>query len=141
MARIAFDTWRAFAMERFAWDFLTYHPIPIQWPNSEFAEPKNAPWGVFNFIDGDPFPASVGSGRVNRYVGIIQIDVLVPEDTDMVAGMDMAETAAQVYADKTFTIEPGHYVRFKTGKIEAVGRQNGSYRFMARVPFQRDVKQ
>lgn len=135
------EEFRAYVEPRFAEEFSALYPHKIQFPNIKFAPPKNAPYVAFNNLMGDMIPVTLGSVKFDRHIGILQVDVLVPEET---GGRDaglIAEHCAGLFGNLTFRISDVQVVRFKPSTVRTMGAQNGWFRVMVRTPYWRDVKQ
>jgi len=115
--------------------------IPIAYPNHAFSQPPNAPWVRVSLIGGDSNQASLGLSPTDRHVGILQFDVVVPEDSGIKTGNEIGEFLGSIFDKKQFLATPGNSLNFKVPSYIWMGTtQGGGVRLMVRIPYRRDVK-
>ena len=58
-----------------------YASAPIKFENAPFKQPET-PWFALTLLDGNSFSTNLNPGKkIDRHVGIVQVDILVPELT------------------------------------------------------------
>jgi len=114
-----------------------YPAIPVKYDNARFIQPETT-WTSLRLIDGKSFGTNLGNHKVDRHVGLIQFDVLVPEHT----GTSQANTIASFIGDfmknRKIGLSDGSSVVLRQPEYKNIGRNEGFYRVMCRVPYWRD---
>lgn len=114
-----------------------YPGVSVRYENARFHQPETA-FVDFCLLDGKSFAANMGTRKVDRHVGVAQIDVMVPERSGTSQGNQIAEFAGKVFREQSAGLSDGARVIFRTPAFTYVGRQGGFYRIMVRVPYWRD---
>lgn len=116
--------------------------LAVAYPGANFVPPERAAWFSFSIQEFSAKGAAVG-GKLTRWLGYVQIDCLVPQDTttsdrDLVL---MADWAAESYLNREFGLDDGDVIRFK-GEAEKRSVPNSKtphVRRLVRVMYQRDI--
>lgn len=116
-----------------------YPTVPVKYENVSFTQP-DGPWVAVTTISGTSFRTDLGSKYTVRYSGIVQIDVLVPEDTGTRLCNEISEKLALLFQEKEFRLEDGARVIYRTPDYRAFPDQRGFYRRIVSIGFSRDEK-
>lgn len=128
---------RAAIEGRFAANFTA---LPCKYENQRFTPPAQSAWVALTILNGEARRASIGTTTpLQRYPGIIQIDVYVPENTGTATARGHADTIASVFRDVTFTAGTTGKVVCGTPYATPLGVADGWYRIAVTVPFRRDA--
>jgi hypothetical protein len=119
----------------------TFPNVPIQFPNQPFVTPDDKTYIKTSIIQGDSTQAQLStSHEVDRYVGILQFDVVTPLDVGTMKQSDVADFLGKLYRRSNLvTLSAGTLV-FRTPSILTVGQERGADRIVVRIPFKRDER-
>lgn len=133
---------RVVIIEMFRTQFDVLNPtIPIKYPNQKFDQPSAKPWVSIVIMGGESFQANLGISNITeRSVGIVQIDIMFPEDQGTKQMSELSETIGRIYSRKQKASGLLGSIVFKTPDIEDMGIELGFYHYMIRIPFRRDQK-
>lgn len=109
---------------------------PVDFPNKKFTQPSPpAPWCRFRVTNGDSVRTTIGASTNNyRHLGIIYVQVFIPDDSDVNVGYALAETAADTFRDWG-----GATVQCRTPNIKEIGSDgSGYFQINVSIPFRRD---
>jgi hypothetical protein len=115
----------------------TYPNVPIKFSNAPFSQPEG-PWVSVHIVEGNSMPASMGITAVDRHVGFVQFDVLVPINTGTALADQIAEFAGNLYRRQDWHLSDGAYIRFKVPQYRYMGENDAYARFMMRCNYWRD---
>lgn len=110
--------------------------IPVDYPNHSFTLPSPpAPWCRFRVTNGASERMSVGAvTNLYRNLGIIFIQIFIPDDSDVTVGYGHADAAADIFRDWG-----GATVQCRTPVIKEIGSEgSGYFQINVSVPFKRD---
>ncbi len=83
------------------------HPTAkINYENVKFMQPKQAPWVEVRMTPGKTTRADVGSRRVRHSWGVVNLTVLVPEETGTATIHNIGDTIENAFLDRNFAL-PG----------------------------------
>lgn len=114
-----------------------YPSVKIKFQNANFRQPET-PWIAFFMLDGKSLQANLGASSVDRHVGLVQIDVQVPNNSGTKNGNAIAEFCGNVFRKTRVVLDDGAVVRYRTPEFTSLGEQVGFYRIMCRVAYWRD---
>lgn len=120
--------------------FSTAFPdVPVQYPNQAFQTPDDKTYIRLTIIHGDSIQAQLTNTRqVDRYVGILQFDVVTPLDSGTQKQNNVADFLAKVFRRTNIPTLTAGTIVFKTPSYLIVGQERGADRVVVRVPFKRD---
>lgn len=108
----------------------------VDFPNHTFIQPSPpAPWCRFRVTNGASDRMSIGAGtNLYRNLGIIFVQIFIPDDTDVTVGYGHADVAAGIFRDWG-----GATVQCRTPNIKEVGSDGlGWFQINVSIPFRRD---
>lgn len=90
--------------------------VPVAFPNQEFDIPKDAPYGEFHILGGDPLTiGGEGEEKVRtRWVGLIQLTIWVPKDQGTKPQSINGDKLKTCFARKQGWDDDGEFYRFNT---------------------------
>lgn len=115
------------------------HPsVPVQFQNAPFQQPETA-FIQFWLLDGKSFFCNVGTLKVDRHVGLFQIDVYVPENTGTSQANMISEFVGKLFRGQVTQLADGAKLVTQSPQFSYNGRSGTGYsRIMVRVPYHRD---
>ena len=133
-----FEEFRVFAETKFDTDWTA---SPIDWENvtesAALVAAKNAksPWVRFVIRDGDGARMTIGApSRVNRYAGVLIIQIFVAQNTRTATARGYADAAAAIW--DSYAGEPD--LEFGPASVTTVGENGGWFQVNATTPFKND---
>lgn len=114
-----------------------YPGTPTRFENVSFTQPATQ-WAAVYVLDGKSFLANIGTKKVDRHVGLIQLDVMVPAFAGTKPAYAIGEAWGKVFRDQDVRLPDGAVTKFKTYEVTNMGTHNGFYRVVFRVPYWRD---
>lgn len=131
----AFDDERRAFEARLSANFTT---LPIKYENVPFKQPATA-WVAITVIPAGGERISIGTTvKRHRYVGNLQIDIFVPEDTGTSAARGYADTIDIIFRDQQFSAGVSGTITCRTPTYISGGVQDGYYRAILNVAYYRD---
>lgn len=107
----------------------------IKFANVEFSPPDKTDWVELDVIISDSVRAEIGGDSpLHRAAGLISVNVNVPKGTGTVPGKAIAERAAAIFRDASFSGITCH-----SPAITNVGEVDQWYVINMTVPFYRDT--
>lgn len=116
---------------------LAYPDVPISFENVRFEQPKNAAWVHFAFVPGDAVRQDVSSGKY-RHFGVINVTVLVPQDSGTKQSTELTDKVFNILADRQWSTADGSVTTFSAQK-RTRGVINGWYARNVLVEFRYDA--
>lgn len=118
-----------------------YSATPFWYPNTPFIQPTNAIWARMSIIGGEGVQADLGPNPTERHIGIVQFDVVVPEDKGTKTGNDFGEFLGNALKRQQISAGVRNTINLRTPSYSWVGRiDKGTDRLVVRIPFYRDAK-
>ncbi len=131
----AFDDERRAFEARFAANFTA---LPIKYENIPFDQPVTG-WVAITVIPAGGGRSSIGTTvKRHRYVGNLQIDIFVPEDTGTSAARSHADTIDTIFRDQQFSAGVSGTITCNTPVYVTGGVEDGFYRAILTTPYHRD---
>ena len=131
---MSFNDERAAIEGRFA---SGYSNTPIQFEDIPFAQPSTA-WVALTILSGAGINTSIGGTRqVQRFAGIIQIDVYIPEDTGTKPARDIADLVDPIFNNAQFSFGSSGTITTFVPSYQTLGVENGWYHAVVSVAYQR----
>ena len=119
----------------------SYPDVPVWYPNQNFKEPEGSEWVKMSILGGESTQSNLGLTNITeRHIGILQFDVVVPEDSGTKTANEIAEKLKTIFSRKDFIAGVGNCLRFQTAAITPRGVMHGSYRIVVRLPFRREER-
>lgn len=137
------ETQRAAIISRFKTQFdLTYPAVQVRYENHDFNQPDNTTWVALHILGSDDsFQANLGVTNVTeRHVGIVQIDIISPEDSGTKTTAEIADFCGKIFSRYEVKSAANESITFKTPSHTPMGVENGQYRHMVRISFRRDER-
>lgn len=114
-----------------------YPAITVKYENAPFPQPDGA-WASFSVNDGHGLLVNIGTRKVDRHLGIVQFDSLVPQNTGTSMANQVAEYIGNIFRDSQALLQDGSKVIFKAPSYISLGVQGGFYRICMRCGYWRD---
>ncbi len=131
----AFDDERRAFEARLAANFTT---LPIKYENVPFDQPTT-PWIAITVLPAGGERISIGTTvKRHRYVGNLQIDIFVPEDTGTSAVRGYADTIDTIFRDQQFSAGSSGTITCRTPAYVPGGVKDGYYWAILTVAYYRD---
>lgn len=135
---------------RFATAWAIAEPtVPVKYQNALFDQPANSEWVALHVLDGPGAQASLETGPFHRYVGVIVIQIFVPENTGTQRARTLGDNAASVFlvsnrgaafkAGGGNPLDGSGRITCLTPAIEPGEVNEGWFQMNVNVPYQRDV--
>jgi hypothetical protein len=115
-----------------------FSAIPIRYENAPFQEMATAYCAVFvrrgagNQITLGPAP------QLNRWAGLIIVQVFVPEDTGTQTIAGYCDSIADVFRRQEFSVGASGLIRCRVPNVTTVGTRDGWFQMNVEVPYIRD---
>ena len=110
---------------------------PIRYENVPFGA-TSSPYVALFVIDGEGQQISLGTPALRRWVGIIMIQVFVPQDTGTQLAKGYADTIGAIFDRAQFSSGNSGTIRCRVPSIQSIGIQNGWHQINVSIPFIRD---
>lgn len=112
--------------------------IPIKYENVPFPETEDPYCAIF-VRRGAGNQISLGnSPQLQRWTGIIVVQVFVPADTGTQAAAAYADQIAAVFNRQEFSVSGSGLIRCRVPQTDTVGVRNGWFQMNVTVPYRRD---
>lgn len=116
---------------------LTYPAVFFEFNNTK-DDPRDGQSRVFyQIMTGKGVRANLGS-KVDRHVGELQLDILVPEDTGNGLRDQIADYLAGIFNENEAVLTDNSRLHFKVPGSKEMGVKNGLSRKVVSIPFWRD---
>jgi len=117
----------------------TFPNVSIAMPNQPFTAPTDKTYVRLSIIHGDSIQAQLSTtNEVDRHVGILQFDVVVPLDVGTKNQNDVADYLGKIFRRSSLVTPTAGTLIFKTPNNLVVGQERGADRIVVRLPFRRD---
>jgi hypothetical protein len=111
----------------------------IRWENQKFRQPESGAWVSLSIRNGEARVAGISANDpLNRYLGIIIVDVFVPEDTGTDTARTLADAAAAIFRNVQFSAGSSGTITTRVPSIFPAGTRNGWYQLSMSVRYHRD---
>lgn len=101
--------------------------------------PSDPPYVVVTFVEAEGHNAEL-SKKLKRYVGYLQADVYVKENTGTKECNTICGAIMDILENKELSLTDDESLIYRVGMAQPMGDDNGKYRKMVRVPYRRDAK-
>jgi len=137
---MSLDSMRVYVESTYQAAMQASHPsVPVRFDNINFQQPQTA-WADLCILSGKSFAANLGSKVVDRHVGIVQVNILVPQRSGEKLANDLAEFSGQVFRRKNQILSDGAVARFRIPEFARSGQSLGFYSVIVRIPYWRDER-
>ena len=117
----------------------TFPDVMVQLPNQSFNVPTDKTYVKLTIIHGDSQQAQLSNTRqVDRYVGLLQFDVVTPLDVGTKKQNDVTDALGKIFRRSEIQTNTAGTLIFKTPNLLTVGQERGAERVVIRIPFRRD---
>lgn len=126
---------------RDSWASSEHSSIPILWENVGIKQPSTD-FLFHRIVSGDGSQMEiVGAGpALHRYVGIVQVDILVLLGAGSSTGRKLADTVSGIYRRQQLIDTAGGVTTFRTPSVRSMGDTSERFRFVVTCPFHRDIR-
>ena len=107
-------------------------PPPVNYENTPFNAPSNAPWVRMVIRPGASATGSIGPDIMNINLGRVWVQIFVPENTGTDEARTLADSAAAIFAHQR-----KNGLLFLAAEYTAVGAANGLYQYNVSIPYRR----
>lgn len=110
--------------------------IPVHYENVPAAQPDGPFVAVF-ILTGNSFRANLGNRYTVKHPGLVQIDVLYPENTGTKGANTLAEVLGLAFQEKDVMLSDQARVIYRTPSYTPMPDSGGFYRKSVRIEFVR----
>jgi hypothetical protein len=117
-----------------------YSSTQVKYENVPFAQPDETSWVALTILSGGGEVNSLGTGmssRLERFSGIIQIDIYTVEDAGTKTARELADTIAAIFDVKEFSSGSSGTIVTRVPSYSTLGVQNGWHHSVVSVAYQR----
>lgn len=116
---------------------LTYPAVFFEFNNTKDDPGDKQPRVFYQIMSGKGARANLGS-KVDRHVGELQLDIMVPEDTGNGLRDQIADFLSGIFNEAEAVLADNSRLHFKVPGSKEMGVKNGLSRKVVSVPFWRD---
>lgn len=109
----------------------------IRYENVPFAS-LSTPYVALYILDGEGLQISLGTPALRRWVGIIMVQVFVPQDSGTQVAKGYADTIGAIFDRAQFSTGGSGTIRCQIPSLKSVGVTNGWQQVNVTIPFIRD---
>lgn len=113
--------------------------VSLEMPNIKFTPTNGEPYVKYTILGGEGAAAEVGEG-IDRQVGVLQLDVLVPLNSGTGELTRLADYCVKMFAKQSAVLTDGAYLRHRAGYSKYLGENSGLARRACTIPYWRDEK-
>jgi hypothetical protein len=111
----------------------------VRYENVKFTIPTSGSWVSLKIVNGGARVAGISANNpLNRYQGLIIVDVFVPEDTGTETARGLADSAASIFRNVQFSSGASGTITTRVPTITPVGIVEGWYQLSMSVGYHRD---
>lgn len=115
-----------------------FSTTPIKYENQEFDPPDSTPWVALTILPGEGQQVSLGPGGLQRYAGVIQCDIYVPEKSGTKTARQHADSISAIFLNKSFSAGSSGTIITRTPWVNTRGVENGWFHLVLSVTYHRD---
>lgn len=134
---MSFEDERRAIEQRFETNFVA---AAIKYENVPFDQPEATSWVALTILSGAGNAASIGTGsgsRLNRFAGIVQIDIFTVEETGTKTARQLADTIAAIFDNVQFSVGSSGTITTRVPSFYPRGVENGWYHSVVSVAYHR----
>ncbi len=124
-----------FLINRLAADYPT---AKFQPENTKFEPPQGAAYISAMILAGDGKAAELGGRRFERHVGVLQVDILYPENEGTGVPTRMGDYICGLFKQNQQLLADDSVLTFRVGAHRSLGVSAELYRRSCRIPYWRD---
>lgn len=133
------ESFREVVSGHFASQWVSQYPlVPISFENVKFAQPTDTAWVNFIIVPGDRFATAIGQNAGRRQMGVLNIAVMVPQDTGSKASNEMVDHIVSIFEDLKLTVTAFGRANFFNTEVRKRGNISGYYTQNVQIEFQYD---
>lgn len=126
---------RAKIADLFTTEFGASNPtVSVDYENQKFQQPVGAPWVKLTVIDGDDCRENIGNETQFKTVGVVNIQIMVPEKTGTKVMRDILDSIKPIFLDRQVSMSNGS-ITFYYGEAKAPREVAGWYSRSYQVAF------
>jgi hypothetical protein len=117
-----------------------YSSTGIRYENVPFVQPDSTNWVAITILSGNGIAASIGTGigsRLDRFSGIVQIDIYTVEDGGTKSARQLADTIAAIFDNVQFSSGSSGTITMRTPSYATLGVENGWHHSVVSVAYHR----
>ena len=117
-----------------------YSSTEVKYENVPFTQPDEESWVALTILSGGGQNNSIGTGmssRLERFSGIIQIDIHTPEDGGTKPARNLADTIAAIFDNVQFNQGNSGTITTRVPSFSTLGITKGWHHSVVSVPYQR----
>lgn len=112
---------------------------PIAFSNVPFTAPEDGSYVSLDILTGEGTQQDINTNPRHRYVGVIQVRVVVPAHAGSATARGYADTIGGYFRGATFSHGSSGSITCRTPSITPLGQENGQYTLALRIPYYRDA--
>ncbi len=131
----------SFADERRAIETLlsdNFNDLPIKFESIPFDQPNDAGWVALTILGGEGNQIALGNSDLQRYSGVIQLDIYLPADTGTQVARTHADTLEVIFRHKQFSSGNSGTITTRTPWYATRGVESEWYHAVVTVSYMRD---
>ena len=133
------ESFRAKVATHFAQKWATAFPlVPVQYDNVKFKQPVDTPWVSFIVVNGDRYPTTIGKNAARRQEGIVNIAIMVPEETGTQDSNKMVDEVIKIFQELKITVSAFARASFFDTEVRMRGNISGYYTQNVMISFFHD---
>lgn len=113
--------------------------VAVVGDNHPYPQPINKPWIHVGFVPGRRYRTNIGTDPRWRQIGLLNVNVMVPNETGTDSCYALVDTVVDVLADKSYSLPGGGVVRMYSADIQPRGILNGYYTVSVKIEFNKDT--
>ena len=136
---MSFEDERVAVESRFA---SNYSSTVVKYENVPFAQPEAVSWVALTILSGEGSAASLGTGngsRLDRFSGIVQIDIYTVEDVGTKTARQLADTIGAIFDNVQFSSGSSGTITTRTPSYLTRGVENGWHHSVVSVAYHRST--
>ncbi len=115
---------------------------PVKYDNVPFDQETADSFVSLSILSGTGSNISIGQLPRQRYAGIIQFDIYVPENTGTANARSIATSIRELFNNQTLPESDGIVIRTRPPTLNRVAKgPTGKYRINVNVPYSLDIQQ
>jgi len=116
-----------------------YSSTTVKYENIPYTQPTDATWVSLTILSGSGTVDSIGSGanRLERFSGVIQIDIYVPEDGGTKSARDIADLVHTVFDNVQFSSGSSGTITTRVPSYSTLGVEAGWHHSVVSVAYHR----
>ena len=132
------DTRRAIE-SRFSANWTATAANRIKWENTPFEQPASGTWVALTIMPGDAAIAGIAATPLNRYAGMIQVDIYAPENSGTDASWALVDSVSTIFRHQQFSAGSSGTITARVPSVHNMGTIDGCHRLVVPIPLQRDI--